>query len=246
LVINKQEILQDGDQVIELKNNGETQIAINGVNLINQQTKDFVNKETTNCYGKTLYPQQICQVYMHVYPGEAGINSLKFETNVGLYDFKININTSQNGVFESDTKILTSLKEKTISVYNRGSVPITINAINLDEKDTTLKITDRTCLNKEIPSNEYCQINVTPSIGVSKLHVLSFATTNQYLTQQQVNLAEETILHSDDLITDINTISTEGETVLHVTNKGKYEFTFDNIALQVGVLCTAPANVPSV
>ena len=192
LVSNINSITKSGMSTLQIKNIGQLPVMINNGTIEDNQTNDSIDTEHSDCYGKTLSPNQICNMSVDVSSSEAGISTIELNTSNGTYDMNLNIDTSGDGVVETDIKTLQTTKEQTINVINKGSVPLIITHFNLEDTNQTLKLTDVNCLNTALHANQSCQLKAQASTEQQKQHVISFTTSNHFLPKQQISLSENT------------------------------------------------------
>ena len=192
LVSNINSITKSGMSTLQIKNIGHLPVMINNGTIEDNQTNDNIDAEHSDCYGKTLSPNQTCNMSVDVSTGEAGISTVELNTSNGTYDMNLNIDTSGDGVVETDIKTLQTTKEEIINVMNKGSVPLLITHFNLEDTNQTLKLTDINCLNTPLHANQSCQLKAQASTEQQKQHVISFATSNHFLPKQQISLFENT------------------------------------------------------
>ncbi len=221
-------ITKSGDNAIRIYNNGQMGVIINSGSITSNQTKDAINEGASDCFGKTLSSQQACTVSIHTYEGEAGVTELDLATNNGTYQLPINVDTSGGGVLETDTTVIATTKEKVISLYNKGAMPLTLSAFHMEDGDTTLVAKDSLdnhCLNTTLESGKACQIKVKASPAINKKHTLSVTTSNSFLKVQDLPLYEETDrnlvnLYRNESSDNIFTVDTPEKNTFVLKNNG--------------------------
>ena len=252
LVPDTYEVKRSGVKEILIKNEGQTSIQINTGELNNQETADRIDIANTDCYGvssRTLSPNETCKIGLNVYSGEAGISELKLQTTDGSYSFPVEIDTTAEGVFVSDTKEIKSTKEQTIKILNKSAVALTIKSFNLEADNVTLSAKNVSCLNNKVGAGKECQIKVQASPGQYIHHTLKLATSNAYLKPQAVYFRETTNNNSLSLLSDnnlenhINIIKdTPGNYAYTIKNTGTNDININSVSLSadnIGSLTSA-------
>lgn len=262
-------ITKSGDNAIRIYNNGQMGVSINSGSITSNQTKDAINEGASDCFGKTLSSQQACTVSIYTYEGEAGVTELDLATNNGTYKLPINVDTSGGGVLETDTNVIATTKEKVISLYNKGAMPLTLSAFHMEDGDTTLiakDSLDNHCLNATLDSGKACQIKVKASPAMNKDHILSVTTSNSFLKVQDLHLYEKTDvnkvnLYRNESSNNVFTVDTPEKNTFVLKNNGsddinisKLDFTGTTVGdvvsntcngaiLQAGDACNIELNV---
>lgn len=214
LTINTTKITKAGNNVIEVKNEGKTKIAMHDISLTPNSTNDNLTKDGSSCFDAILAPQDTCVLNLYTQKNEAGTDDLHFKTSIGDYNFSIEIDVGGQ-MIDTDVKLLSEIQPYTINVKNISTIPMTLTRI-----DSTITLTNKNCIDHPLNPQEACQIILQPSPqgGVYANHALTFITSNSLIKPQVVNIVEDTVLNQADVITDISSITSPGQQTVHVIN----------------------------
>jgi len=247
LVADTSTIVKSGKSVIKISNVGQLPVVINSVTLSDNETVDSIESTTTDCNGKTLSENQTCNLGLDVYSGEAGISTLALATSNGIYTMSLNIDTSGEGVVDSDIKALQTTKEQVINIVNKGAAPLILTNLVLESSNTTLHVADINCLNQTLTQGQACQIKAQATAAQNQQHILYLNTANKFLHTQQLMLNEDTdknmlSLFAESGDTNPIVIESPGVKVWRIVNSGSDDVHIKDITLDADNIANITAN----
>ncbi|MBY0378799.1 MAG: hypothetical protein K2P99_00180 [Burkholderiales bacterium] len=225
LVSDTSSIASSGQIYVKIINNGQSSISVNNGEIHDNETADEIDINNTDCYGKTLAPNQTCKIGLRIYPGEAGISELTLSTSNGYFKFAINVDTSDEGVLDTDIKTLSSTKEQTINLFNKSSVPVTLTGFNTESVNQTLTVNDKNCLKSTLSAGKYCQLKMKASAGQNQHHTLFITTSNTRLKMQKLPIIENTTSNKLTLYAGESLVSVN---IIQLYNPGSITYTVKN------------------
>ena len=246
LVPDTSSIAKSGKTVVTIRNVGQLPVVINNASITDDKTVDSINAATTDCYGKTLSQNQTCSLGLNVYAGEAGVSTVALDTSNGTYTISLNIDTSSEGVIDSDIKSLQTTKEQVISLVNKGAAALTVTKLALESNNTTLRLSDINCLNQSLTNGQSCQLKVRAAAAQNRQHILYLSTNNKFLVTQQLQINENTdknmlSLVSESGVTNPILIESPGVKLWTITNSGTDDIHISSVKLDesnIGSLST--------
>ena len=207
LTLNSHAIAQSGDNNFILTNNAINPIKITNVNF--SQINTYDSADLSDCNNKTLKNNETCTIKITSEDKIAGVDNLLFNTDLGNYTHTIQVNTTGEGVLDTDdTANLKTTKEQAVKVYNKGNMPIRLKNLNVAQEttlqktmrmvgftsnnDDTLQVDDSSCLNQVIGGQQVCQIKAKAKGNTNTNHLVNFTSNNTYMNEQSIETKQKT------------------------------------------------------